>query len=390
MRRLRSQDGSALVVTMFVMATMLALGLPTLAYVDGQHRASADERVRDSAFNLAEGVLDTQVYLLSRSWPGSQQTARPATCSATAVAPGCPDPAQLAASYQSPDWASGTAWTTTVRDNGGQALNFYSDAAVANQPTWDANGDSRVWTRAQATARGQTRTLVALVQVQSVDSSLLFPHNVITAGWFQTTNNGHKVIVNTRGSAAQPAPLAVRCTTRVPSCLGYESDKGQVSPDTTQTGYSAGSALSPERLDTLRARAIAANTYYASGCPANPSGPVVFIENGSCSYNNSAGPCCNTPASPGILVVANGTLSLNGNIEHHGVVYLVNQQNSTDVVFSLGGTSGVVGAVAVDGGGGVLAGSSGLNVTYASHVFNTLRGYGSAGIIQNTWREIRS
>lgn len=390
MTRARSQDGAALVTAIFVMATMLVLGLPALSYVDSQQRASGSQRSSDAAFNLAEGVLETQVYLLSRAWPGSQAGARPAPCSSAAPSAGCPDPAHVSDGFVSPDVAAGASWSTTIRDNGQAAASYYSDEITANQPTWDANGDGRMWTRAQATARGRTRTIVALVQVRSVDLSLLFPHNVVTAGWVQTTNNGRKVIIDTEGTAAQPAPVAVRCTNREPACLGYEVDKGQIAPDTTQTGYSAGNALSTERLDALRARAIATGSYYASGCPANPSGPLVFVENGNCSYNNSAGPCCNSAAAPGIFVIANGTLALGGNTRYHGIVYLANQQQSDQVVLSITGTAAVDGAVAVDGSGGVFAGASAVNITYDSTAYNRLSGYGTAGIIQNTWREITS
>lgn len=388
MTRVRSQDGSALITSILVMTTMLVLGVAAMAYVDGQSRASGSQRSSDAAFNLAEGVLETRVYLLSRGWPGSPASAHPAPCSSASPAPRCPDPAQIASSYVSPDWAAGASWTTTIRDNGGSSSNFYSDSATAGQPAWDANGDGRIWTRAQATARGRTRSIVALVQVRTVDLSLLFPRNVITAGWMRTTNSGYKVIVDTEGSAAQPAPVAVRCTTRDAACLGYDAAKGQIAPDTTQTSYSAGNALSAERLDTLRTRAIASGSYYANGCPGNPSGPIVFIENGNCSYNNSAGACCNSPTSPGILVVASGTLELSGNTRYNGIVYLANQQKSTEAVLTINGTATIAGAVAVDGGGGVVAGSSAVNVTFADGAYNLLTGYGTAGIIQNTWREI--
>ena len=230
--------------------------------------------------------------------------------------------------------------------------------------------------------------IVALVEVQRVDSSLLFSHNAITSGWFRTTNNGNKVIVDTQGTSAQPAPVAVRCLLRIPSCLGYQTGKGQISPDTTETAYAGGNALTADRLDTLRTRAIADGTYHASGCPANPSGAVVVIENGDCSYNNSAGPCCNSAAAPGVLAIVNGTLSLTGNTVYHGVVYMANQQNSPGVVLSLNGTAGIYGAVAVDGPGGLLAGSSGVNISFARSVFNSVVGYGTAGVIQNTWREL--
>src|SRR5947208_12453069 len=102
----------------------------------------------------------------------------------------------------------------------------------------------------------------------------------------------------------------------------------------------------PQTAQSLR-------TYHAHGCPANPSGRVVFIENGNCSWNDSAGPCCNSATAPGLLIVNNGTISLNGNIAYWGVVYGANAQHTTGTVVSLGGTVTIEGAVAVDGDGGV-------------------------------------
>jgi hypothetical protein len=387
MRRLKAECGSALVIAMLSMLVMMGLGTAVLSYVDNEQLASSRSRISDSAFNLAEGVMETQVYLLTRNWPGSVATARPAACTQSSATAGCPTSAQILTNFSGGDWPAGSSWTTQVRDNGGAANSFYSDAVTGAQPTWDANGDGRVWVRAQGVVRGRTRIIVALVQVQGVDSSLVFAHNVITAGWLQTTNNGRKVIIDTKGDAAQASPVSVRCTERVQSCLGYEVDKGQIAPDTTQTGYSGGDALPPDRLETLRTRAIAAGTYF-SGCPVNPSGRIVFIQSGDCRYDNSAGPCCNSTAAPGVLVIERGTLQMLGNIVYHGIVYLVNKQQSSGVLLSLGGTVDIAGAVAVDGPGGVYAGSSGVNVSFASGVFNSVVGYGTAGIIQNTWREL--
>ena len=65
-----------------------------------------------------------------------------------------------------------------------------------------------------------------------------------------------------------------------------------------------------------------------------------------------------------------------------------NQQNSNGWVVSLNGTSAIQGSVAIDGAGGLLAGSSGVNVVYDPFAFSKIVSYGNAGIIQNTWREI--
>jgi hypothetical protein len=45
--------------------------------------------------------------------------------------------------------------------------------------------------------------------------------------------------------------------------------------------------------------------------------------------------------------------------------------------------------VLIDGPGGLIAGSSKLNVNLADDAFNEVASYVSAGLVQNTWREIQ-
>jgi len=45
--------------------------------------------------------------------------------------------------------------------------------------------------------------------------------------------------------------------------------------------------------------------------------------------------------------------------------------------------------VIVDGNGGMLAGGSGVNIVFDDRAFQNLKSYGGAGLVQNTWREIR-
>jgi hypothetical protein len=42
----------------------------------------------------------------------------------------------------------------------------------------------------------------------------------------------------------------------------------------------------------------------------------------------------------------------------------------------------------VDGGGGVYAGSAGGNIVYDAYAFDNITAVGTAGVVQNTWREI--
>jgi hypothetical protein len=46
------------------------------------------------------------------------------------------------------------------------------------------------------------------------------------------------------------------------------------------------------------------------------------------------------------------------------------------------------GGVIVDGNGKVSAGSSGLNIDFDANAFTGITSTGTAGVVQNTWREL--
>lgn len=387
-RRLARDEDGSVVVAVVALTLMLVLGFATYSAVGTQTRLSGEERVRESAFNLGEGALSAQTFVIGRLGPGSLSRGYPEQCPSQTEPTLCPDPERMAESFDpalQSDYANGqTTWITSVRDNGPGAEDFYESAVVENQPNFDANTDNRMWVRATATVRGKTRTLVALVQVES--RPLQFPRYSITAGKFSTTNNGNKLIVNTAGSLG----IAVRCEQAPESagCLDYEVNKGQVSPNNYQLSYPNPKALSDDDLAGLEELAEANGTYY-TGCPANPSGAVVVVESGNCSYNNSVpGACCNTAEAPGIFVVKSGTFSLGGNLEFRGIIYARNEQATAGNVVMLGGTAAILGGVMVDGDGGVSAGASGTNIVFDPRPFDGARSFGTAGIVQNTWREI--
>jgi Tfp pilus assembly protein PilX len=384
MPRLADERGVALIVAVFVMGAMLALGLGTYALADGQEKVSAGERLRGSSFNLAEAALNAQTFQLGRYWPGHSAAAYPATCTQAATVQRCPNRGALSQSFVSADFTKDSAWVTTVRDNGGTATTTYNASVVNAQPTWDSNHDGIVWVRAQALVRGKRRTLAAMVRVETTVEAM--PRHVLTAGSFETTNTGNKVIVDTRGPSAQPAPLAVRCATRAAPCLGYDPSKGQVSPDTTQVSYAGTTALDSEAIGRLRDRAIANGTYYASSCPSNVSGAIVFVETGNCSPTSNA----NTATAPGMLIVMNGTFSIGGNMQFYGLLYMRNLQNSSGNVVSIGGTALIQGSVAIDGAGRLEAGASGVNLIFDDRSLATPVSFLGAEIRENTWRELGS
>src|SRR5215210_9009416 len=222
-RFLSRQDGTALVTAMMVMFLFTTLGVTTLALVNQQQRESGKERVRESSFALAEGVLNSQIYLLSRQWPGEASQAYGGQCTvATSANPKCPDQATMQTGFTGNDYNNNNiTWTTEVRDNtvtGSTAsANFYDDAAVRAQPQWDSNRDGYMWVRAQGLVRGKRRTMVALVKAE--DLSIQFPRNAVVAGKIIVGPSGNQTYVATSGSY-----VTLRCTSTSlnnPSCRGW-------------------------------------------------------------------------------------------------------------------------------------------------------------------------
>ena len=396
---LRREDGNVLVIAMMTLMLMLAIGLSTLATVDTQTDVSKKERERESSFNLTEAVLNAQTFVLGRLGTGNELASSwfPERCPAVPAHPLCPDPQRLADSYDAgsqPDFdPARTNWTTIVRDNGSaDEPPFYDPALEASAARYDANDDNQMWVKSTAVVRGKTRSIVALIKVE--DRPIVFPQYALSAGFFFTTNNGNKTIVD----AGTSLGVGVRCDQPPPSvnCLGYSTVKGQLSPAGAYTFLedSSDTAISGDDLQGLEDYARASGTYYDSCSGANPNGAVVFIKSGDCEFNDSspAAPgqskCCNSPDKPGLLIVANGTLKLLGNITYHGLIYMPNQQNSSGAVVTTGGTALIEGGVTIDGPGGLAAGSSGLNIRFNPRAFERVHTIGTAGVVQNTWREI--
>jgi hypothetical protein len=379
---LRDERGWGLVSSVLVIGILISLSLPLLSLVDAQQSQSAHERKSESSFNLAEAALDASMFVLGKDWPALATSAYPSTCTNISSGSRCPSPDLLTSTYTGADYTN-RGWSVQIRDDLGN--DYYDPAVVPSLPSWDANGNSKVWVRADAHAAAGDRTIVSLVK--RIERTEPFPRNAITAGWFATTNNGSKVIVDTKGDTAQAAGLAVRCTQPAPStgCLDYNKDKGQVAPDTSSTGFAAASALPSASLERLRDKAKTLGSYYAT-CPTSPVGFLVFVESGDCRY--SGGGNANSYEAPGMFVVANGTVAFGGGMTYYGVVYAGNLQGSSGVVVHTHGGATIVGSVAVDGAGGVLAGSSGKNIIFADGMFGSITTFSAAAPVQGSWREL--
>ena len=342
---LRREDGFMLASAMMLLMIMMSIGLAVVAFSDTQQNGARVERVREASFQLTEASMQSQIFQLGRIWPGTPGNAYPASCTRTsAVTDPCPNASNLQATYTGPEYSTGACpngapanqepWTTSVRDNGdvnrnGADVKYYDRLLANTRATYDANGDGKLWVRAEAWARCQKQTAVALV-TQNL-RPLPFPRNVITANWFKSNNKGNKVIVDTRGPyAAEPADLSLRCagltygTTTPNQCAGYESSKGQVSPERLTYDTATSPAIDPSQLPGFRQQAAAAGHYYGPGasCPdlRNIEGGVVFIEKTSVGCSMPGG---FKESAPGFLVINRGTVTFGGNSAFYGIIHAV-------------------------------------------------------------------
>ena len=238
----------------------------------------------------------------------------------------------------------------------------------------------------------QVVSLVTLVTRQVV--ALSFPQNAVTANWFDTTNNGNKVIVDTQGKESQPAGVSMRCSGFTGTAAEIEEKckkyrPGQVNPDTTKVAPSPSVTMTASQLESLKKQAEGAGTFYAAGkCPSGlPVGTVVYVE-GPCEVSGGSNEVANTEAKPGFLVIANGTFSMGGTATFYGVVYLTNRQESSSALVSLHGNSHLIGAITIDGNGGVEFGSSKENLEFNSKAIKELKTYVGATPTRNTFREL--
>jgi type II secretory pathway pseudopilin PulG len=430
--KLRSTRGSALVPAMLVMMMMAMSGAAVLATVDTQQRESRRERARESTFQLVEGVLNTQIYRLSKRWPDSTgNMPHPVACPTVPATVDCPDTAALKQTFDNVDqgtWSS-VNWATQVRDDDDPATppvdvdgdpatpavavdDYYSDGLLNVGARYDRNGNDKLWVRAEATVRGRRRVVVALVKAEVIPSKVV-PNESIVAGWFTTeTNSASKEFV----LQGADGDIYVRCgsggTAPLPpdvndDCAEYQMSKNgttTVSPPRVYSNPNYGNAFEdPEyAVDGFRERAITLGNYYASGCPSlqgQHPGELVFIENlgSGCKYEGND--VYNTASKPGSVVIARGgPLELTGTVKFYGLLYHANLQETVDglampktALLKVHGTAQVVGGLYVDGfQGGVSVGTSGReNLIHNSNAGASLQSFGTAGIVQNSFRELR-
>lgn len=400
---IRDERGSALVIAMIAMGMMLMLGLATLALTDQQTRQSGVERFRESSFNLAEGALQQQSYLLGgRGWPKLASDALPVSCTlgsdpSDPLNRRCPTPTSLVTAagggaYDEIDYKSGVVWTTKVRDNSAVNNQIYTDAIDSDTvPRYDANGDGFIWVKSTAKVGDRPRTIVALLKRDPIP--IFLPKGVLVAGALEIGQGGQPGVI-TSDTTSKPT---LRCPGYGDPCADYEPAKppnkpAQIVPDSVEYNASPGNRIPDSTLQQL----LESGTTY-SDCPseAQLSGVVVIDvpDTKVCSYQSNA--IFNTSTVPGIVIMKRGTLEFKGTAQFYGMLVHLNLGlrdasvvPQPDACIRISGTNNVYGGIVVEGKcGAYISGNARLNYSPNNLNFSVT---GVAGLVQNTWRELPS
>jgi Tfp pilus assembly protein PilX len=412
------ESGSALPAAIIILFVILGLGMAVLTQADVQTRQTGVEARGEATYNNAEGALEAQAQLLQQTWPTAaisacNQSSTPSTsCPGTALTNSF-STTYTGHLYTNPQWT-----TRIIDDSGGASADYYDDQAASTAPSYDANRNGKVWVRAETVIQGQKRVVVAQMVRQVTIVQL--PRNTITSGGTFTSNRGNKVIIETTDAApgsSLTGSVNVRCgdSTTIPDygdpCQGWDPRQGQLNPASNyQGGYvdpnGGYTAVSQADLASLKQAAQSNGTYYDGTCPTSLSG-LVYVDNppgGLCTYLGGTWNMSGTsPAStdvPGMIIMGDGALEFNGNINYFGVIYMVNASGTTPSsgacttaqqngpVFMVHGTGSIYGSIFVDKCGTIDAGSSAYNIIFDSRAFNAATAYAQPNLAKNTFRII--
>lgn len=417
MRLRRDERGFVLITAMLVLGVFMALSLTMVMVVDVQADQTGHERSGEAAFNLATSALRAEVHQLQLAWPATSSQALPACGQSTPQEAGCEGKAlaqELQTPTPGPDYA-GATWTAQAFD---ATASPYSATLATTAPAWDANGDNSMWVRAQATANGQTRTVIERVTRRL--ASVALPENLVTASAVFTSNDGAKTIIDDSSSGVVGS-IDVRCgdSTTLPAygqgnCLGWDAAKGQLGP--VSGAYSAGytdpsggsSTLTSAQIQSLVQTAAANGTLYdengtsyegftaIQGCPPDPtSGVVVVAGTGECQYTDNS--TWNTSTAPGALIFLTGSVFFGGGT-FNGVLYMANSANvggippacqlNADPLVTIHSNALINGAVYADGCGVVNAGDSAGNLNFMLNAVTSLQAYQTAMPVPGTFRVV--
>lgn len=357
-----------MVIAISLTSIMLVLGLALLAIVDTQAQQSGKERLSESAFNLAEGALNAESFLIARNWP----TVAPAasSCSTAASINGnltTAHPVQsiLASSFRASDYTNAPAtWKINVCDDNAPVnatedcasavSDIWSDAKLAGAAGFDANRNCRVWLRVQTLVHGRKRAVAGLVVVQrplilpegysvlggAFSGQLTYATSQLTGGSLLSRLTDRLLVTRKLvdgGKIGVRCGLSSLCVEGVFTGLSASALRSLLlANDTVQ--YGSPTAVSDDVIAGFRAQAQRDGMFVQSVAPGAsciPAGATsystIFVELVGTGDSPSQYCTISTTSNPTyqMIVVAKGAMRVQGAGTVTGVLYGVNRQRES-------------------------------------------------------------
>lgn len=361
------QEGALVVTVMVFCAVFLTLGTGLYFLISSQTRATETERTDIKAFNVTEAGVDAGMLALKLDWPeksGQNVVVDAASLKSTlqTANPGLWDPSR----------SDPTEFLqVAIYDNVDSVTGNTTDVADPNAPSWDSNGDGRMFVEASGNVDDDRHRILILAERQNW--TLDFPAEL--ALWASAVDsNGQGLQVSIEDP--HPVPDNFYVNYDVHDVLNKKINEGyHVDPLPSSTTFSQ--VVSEAVRNALEGIARGMGTYF--------EGP---------DADDDASDFLKTPAADGqpggaargkvVYVKADSAVTIAGNIqigtEDEPTVIILDTPDGSDNKWDMKGTADFYGIV-ITIGDSILRGTCGIHGAMYCAGILTNKGTGASGEI---------
>ncbi len=331
MTRLRTQQGSSLILLIGMVAALAILATTLVALTINVSGNTATDRTKAKAFSIAEAGMDNGLFVLGRNWP----TPGPSPSTTPTLLPSvAPTPFRAAFStteYPNPIISGAKFVDVQFYDNS----DTNGDGVIDNRDAhYDANEDFMMFVDTQATVGNQTARVRALVEMSPVNVQLPRGIALYAGGDLRSHGGGTSIDCEVFPPGSNTVTVWVGGTLTQNGSNDFASCVNSAGPNVTGSGVAippANSVFSPEVMDALKQVAQEQGRYYtdvSAATAALATGPLVYLKTTSditiTANGTFNGDGVSLPAGavkpPGILIVDGGGVTFHGTPTYYGVV----------------------------------------------------------------------
>jgi hypothetical protein len=373
-----SESGVAMIVVMMFALVFLALGAALFVLVRTSQTSTELERKEVKSFNVAEAGLDAGMLQLKLTWPrdnGNAVTVDEALVESRlqAANPGLRSPR-----------ISDEFIDVMVYDNV-DADGVDTSVPYPEAPSWDSNGDGRMFVDSRANVDNDRHRIVILAERHIWEFNI--PGRAMFASSAGANGQGLRVYMDPL-SPAPPGPVLASWITEFGK--GVETGTG-ITPDGPGSAITFDQILPPQYINALLGIAQNQGTYFTTGADAttfltsgNAGGKIVYVKAAS-ALTIGGSSQMGTRTNPIVLIVdapGDNVIDWRGTADFYGIVIVLGNAliRGTTTIWGACLTSGLL-----EGKG---AGSS-PEIAFNQNVINLVNHQYimSVNIVPNTWEE---